>query len=96
VRDKKGHQVDSTKKGDKQIELVELFPWKNMFYPNDYKTFADLALSQEAEITDKTDFYFQFLGNRSPGGWITSCAHPGNKAHELFANCLFKKINNDH
>ncbi len=72
-------------------KLADLWPWHKMFEPNGYKTFAQLALSNES-VENKDDFYFQFLNNRSPNGWITPCAHPGQKAHDLFASCLHKHI----
>ena len=73
-------------------KLLNQFPWGLMFSPANKKTFAELALSQEPDIEDRTDYYFQFLGNRSPNGWITPCAHPGEKAHDLFAKYLHNHI----
>lgn len=72
--------------------LSKLWPWDNMFKPDGFKTFADLAMSRETSVEDKTDFFFQFLGKRSPNGWMTPCAHPGAKAHDLFANLLYNHI----
>jgi hypothetical protein len=63
-----------------------------MFKPDGFKTFADLAMSRETSVEDKTDFFFQFLGKRSPNGWMTPCAHPGAKAHDLFASLLYNHI----
>lgn len=74
------------------IELIKLFPWEKMFYPNGNETFANLALESDEGIVDKQDHYFQFQGNRSPNGWITACAHPGKKAHDLFAKLLNDEI----
>lgn len=72
-------------------KLVDLWPWHKMFEPNGYKTFAQLAIANET-VENKTDYYFQFLNKRSPNGWITPCAHPGQKAHTLFASYLHKHI----
>lgn len=79
------------------VEFADHWPWHKMFEPLGHKTFAQLALANET-IEDKTDYYFQFLNNRSPNGWITPCAHPGQKAHDLFAKTLhehIKSIKND-
>lgn len=70
------------------IDFLDLFPWDNFFKPQGHSTFADLAIAQEPSIKDKLDYYGQFLGNRSPNGWMTSCAHPGQKSHDLFAKLL--------
>ena len=75
--------------------LIDLFPWDKMFKPNGYETFADLAISMEDTLEDTTDHYFQFLGKGSPEGWITSCSHPSQKAHDLFAKHLYKHIVED-
>lgn len=72
--------------------LVNLYPWDNFFYPDGHRTFADLALANDHGVDDKTDYYNQFLGKRSPHGWITPCAHPGQKAHDLFAKLLADHI----
>lgn len=72
-------------------DLLNLFPWDLVFKPDNYETFALLCMGQES-LTDTTDHFFQFLNNRSPGGWITSCAHPGKKSHDLFAKKLFEYI----
>ena len=45
------------------VDLVNLFPWENLFYPNNCKTFVELALSNESNIENKLDHYFQFLVN---------------------------------
>ena len=71
---------------------LDMWPWDKMFKPNNSTTMAQLALNQEPSITNKTDFYGPFLNNRSPNGWITACAHPGQKAHKLFADILSKHI----
>jgi len=73
--------------------LSLLWPWNNMFYPDDNDTFIRLCMSQENdEIKNSTDWFWQFLGNRSPKGYITGCAHPGEKGHDLFAKHLYFHI----
>lgn len=83
--------------GKDQQRMVDrhlpLFPWDNIFKPLGHDTFADLSMSME-QIKDKTDHFFQFLGKGSPNMWITPCAHPSAKAHDLFAKVLFNFIKN--
>ncbi len=76
----------------KMIEsLIEMFPWKNVFKPKGYDTFIDLVLSREHEEVDNYHF-FTYLGKGSPDKWITACAHPSAKAHDLFAHELYNHI----
>lgn len=73
--------------------LADMWPWEKMFKPDGHETFIRLCMAQEAEpIKSSIDYFFQFLGNRSPNGYITSCAHPGQKGHDLFAKLLHKHI----
>lgn len=68
--------------------LLKLFPWENKFEPDGFETFIELVLSQEPDVENKLDPYFQFLGKGSPNGWVTPCAHPSKKGHDLFAQHL--------
>lgn len=86
--------LDSTtiKLDDSIINLVKMWPWDNMFYPGGYPTFVDLLMAQEfSDWKTRTTFY-EFMGKGSPGGWITPCAHPAAKGHDLFAKHLYKHI----
>lgn len=78
----------------KSENIVNLFPWENMFYPENMPTFADLALKQEfPEQTKNHNYHFwSFLGKGTPNNWITPCAHPSAKAHDHFAYLLHKHI----
>lgn len=73
-------------------KFIELFPWNNFFKPQGHETFADLAMAQESNLKDKNDYYFQFMGKGSTDRWITPCAHPSQKAHDLFAQELYTHI----
>ncbi len=73
-------------------QLSNLWPWDKMFKPEGFGTLADLAMSKEPSLKSTSDFFFQFLGNRTPNGWMTPCAHPGVKAHDLYANLLYNHI----
>jgi len=75
----------------RDINLVDEWPWDLMFRPEGHSTFVELAMSKE-ELTNDRDYYFQFLGKRSENGWMTPCAHPGQKAHDLFAKLLHEHI----
>jgi hypothetical protein len=77
---------------DEKKNLIDMFPWDNMFSPQGHSTFVDLVMGQETGI-DKNNYFFQFLGSGSPNMWITPCAHPSAKAHDLFAKELFNHIN---
>jgi hypothetical protein len=70
---------------------VSLFPWENIFKPQGHETFVDLVLSKEVKNVDDHHF-FSYLGTGSPNKWITACAHPSAKGHDLFAHELYKKI----
>jgi hypothetical protein len=75
------------------VKLADLWPWENMFRPDGHDTFANLVLSKIAHnLEDKHDYFFQFQGKRSEGGWITPCSHPGQKGHDLFASLLYNHI----
>lgn len=72
--------------------LLDMFPWQNVFLPDGvYPTFADLAMGQEFPDWQERHF-FTYNGEFSPQKWITSCAHPSAKAHDLFARKLFEHI----
>jgi hypothetical protein len=70
-------------------KIMELWPWDSMFKPDGYETFADLCVAQEKV---KDDHFFNYLGAGSPNGWITACAHPTAKGHDLFAKILHNHI----
>lgn len=71
--------------------MMLLWPWENMFYPDDYPTFVDLCMGQE--FSDwKYQHFFEFNGAGSPKKWITPCAHPAAKGHDLFAKKLYEHI----
>jgi hypothetical protein len=73
--------------------MIQLWPWEDMFYPDGlYPTFADLCMGQEFPNDWERRSFFHYNGKSSPNGWITSCAHPSAKAHDLFAKKLFEYI----
>jgi len=73
-------------------KLVDMWPWDNMFYPNDYPTFADLCMGQETTVKWQDTHFYSYLGYGSPNKWITPCGHPSAKGHDLFAKLLYKHI----
>lgn len=69
-------------------DLINQFPWENMWRPGNYETFLHLVMGQEDEKTQKTG-YWDFLGKGTPGGWLTPCCHPSAKGHDLLAKHLY-------
>ena len=85
--------LSSTTKEKKDVEaLVNMWPWDKMFAPGECPTFADLAISQDFPDSWKDTFFFNYINTGTPNGWLTPCAHPGAKAHNLFASYLHKHI----
>ena len=77
--------------GKEKADLMNLWPWDDMFKPGGHNTFVDLTMAQEKTL-DSNEHFFQFLGSGSPDKWITPCSHPSAKAHDLFAREIFKHI----
>ena len=70
------------------LKMVDMWPWENMFYPQGLPTWMDLIMKQE-HVNDYEEFYFwNYIGKGSPNKWVTPCAHPSVKAHDLFAKLL--------
>lgn len=88
-------QVSSSFKDDELAaehqRLLELFPWGNIFLPDNKFTFVDLAMAQEFPDWEHRHF-FGYNGTGTPEKWVTSCAHPSAKAHDVFAKTLFEYI----
>ncbi len=74
--------------------FINLFPWGNIFEPNGHKTMAQFVVAQEPSIKDNNEYFFQFIGKGSPNRWMTACAHPSAKAHDLYASRLYQHILN--
>jgi hypothetical protein len=98
--------VDITRDGDRNLigsqkifkipkgilKMVDMWPWENMFYPEGLPTWMDLTMKQEHD-TDYDQFYFwNYVGKGSPNKWVTPCAHPSVKAHDLFAKLLHQYV----
>ena len=71
---------------------LDLWPWENMYCPEGYQTWVELVVAQEKLPPERVNHFFEFLGKGSPDGWITSCAHPSAKGHDLFAQYLHRYI----
>lgn len=80
--------------GQKINDLVKLFPWDKMFYPDGMPTLADMAVKQEFpnQIKNNNYHFWSFIGKGTPNNWITPCAHPSAKAHDYFASLLHHHI----
>lgn len=89
-------KVEQWNNNDKSVDdIVNMWPWENVFLPDGKPTFVDLAMAQEFPKWEKEDEcpgFFSYHGKGTPGGWITPCSHPSVKAHDLFAKLLHKHI----
>ena len=74
-------------------KMVNMWPWEHMFEPDGCPTFMDLVMKQEFPTTwkDQEHFYL-YAGSGSPTAWVTPCAHPSVKGHDIFAQHLYKHI----
>lgn len=72
-------------------KIINLWPWDNMFYPDGHSNLADLLMAQEKTL-NINHFFYNFAGKGTPDKWITPCAHPSAKGHDLFAQYLHKHI----
>jgi hypothetical protein len=64
-----------------------------MFEPDDMPTFVDMTLKQEFKHTNPLKYHFwSFIGKGTPNNWLTPCAHPSAKAHDLFAKLLHEHL----
>jgi hypothetical protein len=72
--------------------LIDMWPWDNMFYPENYPTFVDLCLAQEFPTSWNRNHFWSFHGKGTPNNWVTPCAHPSEEGHDKFAECLYKHI----
>lgn len=79
-------------RSDVVSSFINLFPWENVFEPDGHKTMAQFVVAQEKELKDTNEYFFQFIGKGSPNLWMTACAHPGAKAHDLYAKKLHEYI----
>lgn len=94
-RDIEGRLHDSSSiifNKEKFTRFANLFPWEDMFEPEGCPTFVDLAMKQEHPNDWEFLHFFEYLGKGSDNLWITSCAHPSAKAHDLFAHTLFEHL----
>lgn len=71
---------------------LRMWPWKNMFKPDNCASFADLVMKQEFPDNYKDLWFYNYMGTGTPNLWITPCAHPNAKGHDIFANNLYKEI----
>ena len=72
--------------------LMDLWPWDRMFAPNGCPTFVDLVMQQEFPENKMHPHFYSFIGTGTANKWLTPCAHPSPKGHDLFAKCLYEHI----
>lgn len=73
-------------------KLCDMWPWDKMFMPDGELTFADLCVKQEPQKEGEIPWIYSYLNTGSPNYWVTPCAHPGAKGHDLFAQHLYNHI----
>lgn len=94
-RDSKGRRIysDIEVNNNRMSQLLDIFPWDNMFKPQGVDTFIDLCLKQEGlPPTKNASYFFDYLHKGSPNWWVSPCAHPSAKGHDLLAAELFNHI----
>jgi hypothetical protein len=78
---------------DKSINaIIDMWPWENTFMPDGCPSFVDLAMKQEFGYNWQSNHFYSYVGLGSPKGWITPCGHTSTKAHDIFAQYLYKHI----
>ena len=82
-------------KSEAVSNFINLYPWDNFFEPDGFKTMAKFIIAQEPSLEDTNEYFFQFHGKGSPNLWMTACAHPGAKSHDLYAKKLYEHITNN-
>jgi hypothetical protein len=96
TRDLSGNKV-STEPSREMIsgvaEMITMWPWENMYEPDQCPTFMDLVMKQEfPDSYDGDIFFYQYIGKGSPKQWVTPCCHPSAKGHDVFASYLYSEI----
>jgi hypothetical protein len=76
--------------------LIDMWPWDKMFYPDDFPTFIDMCLGQEFPDDWQNNHFYGFHGKGSPNKFVTKCAHPAAKSHDKFAKCLYDHISKNY
>lgn len=69
-------------------KMADMWPWANMFAPEGFDTW--MGMIENLESTNA--YFYDYKGRGSPNGWITPCAHPSVKSHDLFAKVLHQHI----
>lgn len=73
--------------------MLKMWPWEKMFEPDGCPSFIDLTMKQEFPDTWKdNEHFYNYKGLGTPNGWVTPCAHPSARAHDLFAKYLYEHI----
>jgi len=93
IRDSAGKIIKEERKNyDDVTDMVNMWPWEKMFYPEGHSTFVDLLMSREFGDRKNEKYFYEFIGTGTPNKWITPCCHPSIKGHDLFAQLLYKHI----
>lgn len=100
TRDGSTNEITEVKVNTQDSDFLEhylnLVPWNKFFKPQNQTTFYHLALSQEKNMDQNLGMY-DFIKHKqvSPNKWLMACGHPSAKSHSLFAEELYKHLENN-
>lgn len=87
------HDNKTTNLNDPEIwKVVDMWPWDNMFYPDDKPTWMDLVMEQEFGDWKQAPYFYTFGGKGTPNFWVSPCCHPSAKGHDLLAKYLYNHL----
>lgn len=73
--------------------LVETIPWGNFLYPNGFKSFMEMLLDFEGRRDLAYGGFYDFYTKLpEPSEYITNCAHPSQKGHQIMAKVFYNHM----
>jgi hypothetical protein len=73
--------------------LIEQIDWNNYLYPKGYNSFIEYLLRLDGQSRFAQGGWWKYYTNLpAPSEYITNCAHPTRKGHEVIANELYNFI----
>ena len=74
-------------------KLIKKIDWNNFVYPKGYDSFLQYLLRLEGnEHLAPGGWYHHYIDMPRPSTYITNCAHPTRKGHEVMADILYDHI----
>lgn len=94
------HDDNTMYREPKRVEgLVDLIDWNTFLYPNNKSCISDLLLSLEQredliDVKHPENFmlYSNSFDKMSTYGYVTKCAHPSQKGHEIISKIIYEYI----